>query len=219
MAGANRGLEIGRRIAPPRFLLFVALVIVGLPIGHTLLGWREGAMLAFDVAAAAFLIAVYPLLCSHADEMREASKRNDANRAVLLAIVSIVMLAILVAVAAELSQKGAAKPATLVLIVSTLALAWTFTNTVYALHYAHLFYQADRSDGVGDLGGIEFPKTPEPDYWDFVYFSFCLGMTFQVSDMNITSSRIRKVVTAHCLAAFVFNLGILAFTINVLGGG
>ena len=69
------------------------------------------------------------------------------------------------------------------------------------------------------LQSLEFPKTDQPDYWDFIYFSTCLGMTFQVSDMTITSGRLRRVVTFHCLAAFVFNLGILAFTINVLGGG
>jgi len=214
----RRGLQLGRRIAPPRFLAFVALIVIGAPIGNAFFGWREGTMIAFDVAALVFLIAVYPLLCSKPDEMREAARRNDANRALLLLITSIVSIAVLVAVAAELSQKGAPSTPRLILIIATLALAWTFSNTIYTLHYAHLFYLDTDGDGK-DQGGIEFPKTPEPDYWDFVYFSFCLGMTFQVSDMNITSRRIRKVVTAHCLAAFVFNLGIIAFSINVLGGG
>ena len=63
------------------------------------------------------------------------------------------------------------------------------------------------------------PGTDEPDYWDFVYFAFTLGMTFQTSDVSITDRRIRRVVLGHSLAAFVFNLGVLAFTINVLGGG
>lgn len=214
----RKGLQLGRKIAPPRFILFVALILIGVPVGHIFLGWREGSMVGFDVAAIGFLIVVYPLLCSEAAQMREAARRNDANRAVLLLITSIVSIAILVAVAAELSQKGAPDTAKLVLIITTLALAWTFSNTIYALHYAHLFYLDTDNDGK-DQGGIDFPKTPEPDYWDFIYFSFCLGMTFQVSDMSITSRRIRKVVTAHCLAAFVFNLGIIAFSINVLGGG
>ena len=130
----------------------------------------------------------------------------------------IVSLTVLVAVASELSQKGEMKPPVIALLIGTLALCWVFSNTIYALHYAHIFYTLD-NDGEGDSGGIDFPKTPEPDYWDFIYFSFCLGMTFQVSDMNISSGRIRKVVTAHCLIAFVFNLGVLAFTINTLGGG
>ena len=87
---------------------------------------------------------------------------------------------------------------------------------IYTLHYAHLFY---REGARGDSGGLEFPRTPEPDYWDFIYFAFCLGMTFQTSDVTVTDGRLRRAVTAHCMAAFVFNLGIIAFTINVLGGG
>jgi uncharacterized membrane protein len=66
--------------------------------------------------------------------------------------------------------------------------------------------------------GLEFANTKEPVYWDFVYFAFTIGMTFQTSDVSITSDRIRRVVTVHSLAAFVFNIGVLAFTINVLGG-
>jgi len=96
-------------------------------------------------------------------------------------------------------------------------LAWLFSNSIYALHYAHLFYS--RADGGRDAGGIDIPDTKEPNYWDFVYFSFTLGMTFQTSDCQITSPRIRRVVIGHCLAAFVFNIGVLAFSINVLGGG
>jgi uncharacterized membrane protein len=87
---------------------------------------------------------------------------------------------------------------------------------VFALHYAHLFYVQNRKLRA-DSGGVAFPKEKEPDYWDFVYFSFTLGMTFQTSDVEIDSGRFRRVVTFHCLAAFVYNLGVLAFTINVLG--
>ena len=74
-------------------------------------------------------------------------------------------------------------------------------------------------DDSGDAAGIEFPGTKSPDYWDFAYFSFTLGMTFQTSDVAVTSTAIRKVVLFHCFAAFVFNIGVIAFTINVLGGG
>jgi uncharacterized membrane protein len=102
-----------------------------------------------------------------------------------------------------------------VLVIGTLALCWLFSNLVYALHYAHLYYRAGRG---GDAGGLTFPGTDEPDYGDFVYFAFCLGMTFQTSDVTITDGGTRRVVTLHCLAAFVFNLGVIAFTINVLGG-
>lgn len=214
----TRPLRLGNRIAPPRFLAFILLVAIGAPIAASFLGWRIGGMVAFDGAALLFLLSCYPLLDDTAERMRDVARRNDANRFALLVITGIVTVAILVAVAAELTQKGSPEPLEIACIVSTLALAWLFSNTIYALHYAHLFYTADEG-GAGDNGGVTFPDTDEPDYWDFVYFAFCLGMTFQTSDVDVTTGRFRRVVTAHCLAAFVFNLGVIAFTINVLGGG
>lgn len=216
-AGARHEFHLGNRIAPPRFVLFIAFVVIGVPLAAHFLGWRVGGMVGFDVAATLFLLSCYPLFGSNAGEMRELSRRNDANRLGLLVITGIVSIAVLVAVAAELGQKDGPKPLNVVCIVATLAIAWLFSNTIYALHYAHLFYVDGDADGKDD-GGVEFPKTEEPDYWDFVYLAFCLGMTFQTSDVDVTNGRMRRVVTAHCLAAFVFNLGVIAFTINVLGG-
>jgi uncharacterized membrane protein len=126
------------------------------------------------------------------------------------------MLVILVAVAKELQSKSDVK--VIALVIATLILAWLFSNIVYALHYAHLFYSDCDGDG-NDTGGLEFPKCAEPDYWDFIYFSFTLGMTFQTSDVEISSRRMRLHSLGQCLAAFVFNLGVLAFTINTLGSG
>jgi uncharacterized membrane protein len=135
---------------------------------------------------------------------------NDANRRVLLVITGIVMTVLLLAIAAE-TVGHPPEPLTRALIIATLAVAWLFSNTVYALHYAHLAYY------YRQCSGIEFPGTQHPVYSDFVYFAFGLGMTFQTSDVAISSPHIRKVVTVHCFAAFVFNIGVLAFTINVLG--
>jgi uncharacterized membrane protein len=213
---ATDRISIGNRIAPVRFLAFAFLIIVGVPIGVSTLGWRVGTMAGFDVASIVFLLICIPLLNNHTDAMREAAKRNDANRGALLGISAIVVLVILVSVALELSQKDGPKTPVIGLIIVTLILAWMFSNVVYAVHYAHVFYTGD--DHGKDRGGIEFPGTKEPDYWDFIYFSSCLGMTFQTSDVDITSGRIRRIVTGQCLAAFVFNIGVLAFTINVLGG-
>ena len=209
-------MDLGHRIAPPRFLLFVGVFAAGLAAGIPALGLGRGTMAAFDVAAVIFLVAISTLFKrGEAEQMRQAAEANDANRAVLLGFSGMVMIVILVAVAAEL--KGKSDTLAIALVIATLALAWLFSNTIYALHYAHLYYL----DGEGgkDAGGIDFPNCDEPDYWDFLYFSYTLGMTFQTSDVDITARHIRKVVTGHCLAAFVFNLGVLAFTINVLGGG
>jgi uncharacterized membrane protein len=216
MAGSQRYWGIGSRVAPPRFALFALLFVVGLAAFIPAFGPGRGTMVAFDVAATVFLLTVGTLF-RDADpvRMRQAARDNDANRALLLAITGATMIVILVAVAGEL--KGKSDTLAIVLVIATLVLAWAFTNMVYALHYAHLFYSADAAGK--DAGGLEFPACDQPDYWDFLYFSATLGMTFQTSDVSITARSIRRVVLGHSLAAFVFNLGVLAFTINVLGGG
>ncbi|QQV76830.1 DUF1345 domain-containing protein [Sphingomonas aliaeris] len=209
-------LNLGHRIAPTRFVVFVILFAIGLAALIPMLGRGRGAMASFDIAAAVFLCAVIPLLGKRPKEMRAIAKSNDANRALLLAVTGIVMGMILVSVASEM-MGGKSSTLGIALIVTTLALAWLFSNTIYALHYAHLFYTGN--DKGKDSGGITVPGSDEPDYWDFIYFSFTLGMTFQTSDVEIGSREIRRVVIGQCLAAFVFNIGVLAFTINVLGGG
>ena len=205
-------LHLGKRIAPPRFLLFCAAMGIALALLVPAIGLARGTLAAFDIASALFLVTIAPLLWSKTDRMREHARNNDANRTLLLAITGLVSMVVLVAVFAELH--GKASPTTIALVVGTLALCWLFSNTVYTLHYAHLYYSEE--DGE-DRGGIDFPGDGEPNYWDFTYFSFTLGMTFQTSDVEVSHSAIRQTVIGHCLAAFVFNIGVLAFSINVLG--
>ena len=221
---ASSGFHIGQRLAPPRFILFLAVLAAGSAVLIPTLGAGRGTMAAFDLAALAFLAALSTLLKrNEAAQIRQVAVANDANRVLLLGITGLITLIVLVAVHGELKAKN--DVVAIVLVIATLALAWLFSNVVYALHYAHLFYSPDDDDEDGDgkrdddTGGIDFPKTKEPDYWDFIYFSFTLGMTFQTSDVDITGRGVRRVVIGQCLAAFVFNLGVLAFTINVLGGG
>lgn len=190
---------------------------------YPFLGWRHAMMAGFDVATGVFLVSIWPLLArAEPNQMRLAAERNDANRTLLLAIIGAVSLVVLVAVFSELQDKGGPRAMAMALVIATLALAWMFSNMAYALHYAHIFYVRADTDGDGqgddDARGFDFPGTEEPAYWDFVYFSFTLGMTFQTSDVAMTTTGVRRVATLHCLAAFVFNLGVLAFTINVLGG-
>jgi len=209
---------IGNRIAPPRFILFLALLIGGLAAGLTRLPPAAALLTAFDLAAAIFLLSCLPLFNDKPEEMRRAARENDANRIVLLIVSVILSLVILVTVASELAvikQEPTWKAA---LVIATLALAWGFANMVYALHYAHLFYSG--TDGGEDLAGLDFPgQRQEPDYSDFVYFSFTLGIALQTSDVCITSPHIRRIVIGHCIAAFIYNLGVLALAVNVLGEG
>ena len=207
---------IGNMIAPPRFLAFLAALIIAFPLAsHALHRWALGAMAAFDIAASLLLLSCIPLLGTReARTIREHAVANDANRRVLLVVSGIVIAALFTAIAAEAVGHNP-QPLTKALIIGTLALAWLFSNMVYALHYAHLVYI---HPDVGCVG-LDFPHTSHPVYWDFVYFSFTCGMAFATSDVQITETHMRKTVTIHCLAAFAFNIGVLAFTINVLGSG
>ncbi len=205
---------VGNKIAPWRFLLFIAALIIGCIVGILLYddNWL-GILMGFDVAAAIFLLTCLSLLAIKDPLVIERrAAENDGNRTMLLFITGIVMLILLIAIGAE-TVGHSPQPQTKILIIGTLVLAWLFSNMVYALHYAHVAYIHPDSG----CAGLEFPDTPLPLYWDFVYFAFTLGMTFQTSDVTIDSQRIRRIVSLHCLAAFFFNIGVLAFTINVLG--
>ena len=205
------------RIAPWRFLLFFLLLVTVTAASAPILGWTEGFLAGFDLAAAAFLLSCIPTLGQEAGTMRVLAERSDANRLTLLVISVLVSLVTLSAVVAELGLRGELTLVDKLLIVVTLILVWLFGNTVYAFHYAHLFYSRD--EGGSDRAGLRFPGTGEPTMSDFAYFAFTLGVAVQTSDVAVTSPHIRNVVTAHCVLGFFFNLGVLALTINVLGAG
>ena len=206
---------VGKRIAPWRFLMFFALLVVGVAIAVGPMGWSKGILAGFDAAALAFLISCIPTFGYDAKTMRKVAEQNDANRMVMLVLSFLMTTVILSAVLAELGQKQALGPWDKALVTASLVLVWIFANAVYTLHYTHLFYTAD--DGGKDSAGLDFPKTKEPLMSDFVYFAYTLGVALQTADVEVTSPHIRGVVTAHCVAGFFFNLGVLALTINVLG--
>lgn len=112
------------------------------------------------------------------------------------------------AIIAELGapQRGAYE---LILATATIALSWTMIYVVFALHYAHEYYRSAKG------GGLNFPDDDKPDYWDFIYFSFVIGMTAQVSDVGITDKTIRRTATAHGVVSFFFNTALLALMVNI----
>ncbi len=206
---------IGNRLAPPRFIIFFVLLFAAVGLGLAYLPRAQAIMVGFDLAAAVFLLSCIPLFRYEAQAMRQAARDNDANRVVLLMLSLTLSLVILVTIAGELTGQRAPTIAEKLLIVATLALAWIGANMVYALHYAHLYYSSGK-DGR-DLAGLDFPgDRPEPDYADFVYFAFTLGIALQTSDVVVTSPAIRRIVLLQCLGAFVFNIGVLALAISIL---
>lgn len=202
-------------IFPWRYGMFLALLASIAPLSLWL-PWHEAVMAGFDIAALAFIGSVAPLIDAAPADMRRKARENDANREVMLLSTGVVCLVVLVAVGVAIGEHGGPDAASIALLLATLLIAWLFSNLVYAMHYAHAYYLPGAG---GDSGGLDFPGGREPCYWDFFYFAFTLGMTFQTSDVEMTSTAMRRLALFHCFAAFLFNLGVLAFTINVLGGG
>ncbi len=218
---AARTLLVGNRIAPRRFLLFIALLVGGYfayRAAWPMAKWSDAGAIAFDAAAIVFLASLIPLLHdSSAETIRDHAARNDANRPLILVVTTFLTFVAMTAISGELQDARDGEVMALVKLVVTLLLIWLFANSIYALHYAHAYYtRSDETDG--DSGGIDFPGTKTPAYDDFMYFAFTLGMTFQTSDTNITATGIRRIALLHSFAAFVFSIGVIAFTINVLGG-
>jgi uncharacterized membrane protein len=126
-------------------------------------------------------------------------------------------LAVLAAMGGELEGARSGDRWAMAKLVATLLIVWLFANSVYTLHYAHAYYLPDKATG-GDAGGLEFPGRASPTYFDFAYFAFTLGMTFQTSDVAVTAPALRRAVLLHSGTAFLFNIGVIAFAINVIGG-
>lgn len=221
MSRAGNAFQLGKRIAPPRFVLFLVLLPIALFAYRAALqatDWLDPLAMAFDFAAAVFLLSLIPLLRdSEAADIRKHAAENDANRVALLIITTVLTFAVMAAITGELKDAQAHEPIAMAKLIGTLLLIWLFANTVYALHYAHLFYSREEKTGK-DAAGIDFPGTKTPDYKDFAYFAGTLGMTFQTSDVSITAPKIRHVALLHSFVAFVFNIGVITFTINTLGG-
>ena len=220
MSRAGNAFQLGKRIAPPRFVLFLVLLPIALFAYRAALqatDWLDPLAMAFDFAAAVFLLSLIPLLRdSEAADIRKHAAENDANRVALLIITTVLTFAVMAAITGELKDAQAHEPIAMAKLIGTLLLIWLFANTVYALHYAHLFYSREEKTGK-DAAGIDFPGTKTPDYKDFAYFAGTLGMTFQTSDVSITAPKIRHVALLHSFVAFVFNIGVITFTINTLG--
>jgi uncharacterized membrane protein len=189
--------------------LFGLAVIFLTPAGwgtplRMLVGWDAGVILYLA-------LALHFMATADVHHMRRASALQDEGNLTILVLTAAAALASLGAILALLSGGGNGRPPLhLALAAATIVLSWAFTHIIFALHYAHEFYSEQ------GRGGLEFPGgEKEPDYWDFVYFSFVIGMTSQVSDVTVCSRRIRRTVAAHGIVTFFFNAALLALTVNI----
>jgi uncharacterized membrane protein len=153
------------------------------------------------------------------EEMRERACEQDDGAVPVLVFSVAATVASLGAITFELLRalrlEGGGKIAALVLAGATIFVSWAFVHTAFALHYAHDFY-SDRKPGA--RAGLDFPGAADPDYLDFLYFSFVIGTTSQTADVSIVSRDMRRLALAHGVIAFVFNTTLLALSINIASG-
>jgi uncharacterized membrane protein len=178
----------------------------------------ERMLIGWDVGVLIYLVwaAIIMARCSTVASIRRNASIQDEGAFGILILAVAAALASLGAIFAELAVLDAKSPnygAYIALAIITVVLSWTFTHTIFALHYAHEFY------GEGARAkGLKFPDDEKPDYWDFVYFSFVVGMTFQVSDVAITQKSMRRMVVAHGALSFFFSTAIVAMMVNIAAG-
>ncbi|MCF1710851.1 DUF1345 domain-containing protein [Tabrizicola sp. J26] len=201
------------RIPHYRFFSFLASLIVLTPVLAEVLAMPSAMLTAFDLSVALFILLCLPLF--HSDAVPGRVENDDGGRLLLLLTTTIIVSVIVSAVGWMVIHKNNMSVQDFLLAAVSLLLGWTFINLIYAFHYAHLFYGPKKSPATS---GLQFPGEEPPVFSDFCYFSFVIGMTCQVSDVVITRRHMRRVATVHGIIAFVFNLCVLALTVNVLSG-
>jgi uncharacterized membrane protein len=201
----------------PRLFLSVLLGLVTIAILFATFDWRVATklLIGWDIAVGFYLVLALTLMArSDVHRIRRRAANQDEGNLGILVLTVAAAIASLGAIFAELAtEPGVSRqPAQLILATATVVMSWAFIHSIFALHYAHEFYGEGRDR---QIGGMTFPDDHEPDYWDFMYFSFTIGMCAQVSDVTVSSKSIRRTVLAHSVISFLFNAALLALTVNI----
>jgi uncharacterized membrane protein len=172
---------------------------------------------AFSVVALAWMIIV----TQDPYEVRRDARFQDASRGFLFIIIvsasAISLLAVILLLGATKNLSTTGFAAHIFLAIAAIALSWLLVHTLFSLRYAHYYYiDADKLDRHEIEGGLTFPGDDNPDYIDFAYFAFVIGMTSQVSDVQICSKKMRRLATVHGVISFAFNTAILAMFVNIV---
>jgi len=206
-----KGMPKPFRIIYARPRTFIAFAIGAASLLFLPPSWRLASRLlvAWDIFIAIYMLLAYVTVFScGTDYIRRQAAAQDDGRFFILVTTGLGAFASIAAIVLELGIKPQQSPQ-LVLAVITIVLSWATIHTTFALHYAHDYYRGAKA------GGLAFPGDDEPDYWDFVYFSFVIGMTAQVSDVGITDKIIRRTATAHGVISFIFNTALVALMVNI----
>ena len=206
----------------PQRLTYGLAAGVGVALLPVPMGWPLRALLGWCVGAAVYLVLAWWLAEVFDDKnTRQRAQAQDEPSVVLFGVMVLAVLACVASITLLLQQvkqlQGTERVLHMALAMVALALSWLFIQTIFAFRYAHRYYQEEKRDEP-DGPGLVFPNQANPDYFDFLYYSFVVGMTSQVSDVQVSSREMRRLTLGHSILSFAFNVLIVALTINVLAG-
>jgi uncharacterized membrane protein len=206
----------------PRFLIAIAVGLGSYALLPTQWDLPEitRAIVAWNLGTLLYLLLVAHMMFAATHErMRSRALKQNNGRFLVLCLVILAALFSLAGIVAELSLArqlhGESKLAHMVLVAVTVFTTWSFTQVMFALHYAHEYYMAHH-DSIA--GGLEFPGGHAPDYGDFLYVACVIGTSGQTADVSFSSRNLRRIGLVHCVLAFFFNTTLVALTINIASG-
>lgn len=173
---------------------------------------------AGDAFYGVYLVATAALAFgADADALRQRARYDDEG-IILIAVITLGAVVLgLWSIFTLINAEGGSRLPALLLAVASVPLGWLTLHTIAAYHYAHLYYARVKGEGKPrDSGGLSFPGTKEPAAWDFLYYSFVVGMTAQVSDVQVLTTSMRKLTTAHGIVSFFYNTILLALAVNFI---
>jgi uncharacterized membrane protein len=215
MLGFLRNLVVSFRFgvgAVFGFCVFLLMPTTLPTVMREAIGWDVGVLIFFA-------LTLFVMGAGEASVLRKRASLSDTHLWIVLGIVVIAAAASFTALAFVLQKPEGAPTSSLVgrvsVAVGTLVLSWTLVHAMFAIRYAHYFYGDPEADGT-PRGGLAFPGKGHPDFWDFMYYAFVVGMSCQVSDVQVLSKPMRRLTLAHGVLSFFFNAGVLALAVNIL---
>ncbi|WP_249219387.1 DUF1345 domain-containing protein [Chitinophaga sp. HK235] len=190
-----------------------------LMLNHVQLSTLVFYMLLWDVFAISYITTGWIVFFKRSvTDIRNWARIDDGSRifvTIILLLASFAsMVTIVLLMVSGQEKEGTYLPVAIIGILSS----WAMVHTTYSFHYADLYYDDDVADKSRHVGGLDFPDEKHPDYLDFAYFSFVIGMTFQVSDVQISNRILRRSVLVHGLLSYILNTFVVALTINLIAG-
>ena len=224
-------MNISRLDAHHKLYFSLAISFVCLILTYSKLSVATDSILIWICFSLTYIgLSLVTIFSVHPIEMKQIAKLEDGSRTFIFLFVLFAAVASLFVVLLLLKTTSTLSGTSLFLhiLLSVVAVisSWAMVHMIFVFRYAHLYYHSPAQNKVSSKSaegskyaeGLEFPEEDEPDYLDFVYFSFVIGMTFQVSDVEISSKRIRRLALMHSLIAFAFNTVIVALSINIISG-